>query len=317
MRTRIFLLGLLIATHLSAQPFTIKIVADNYFAVYTGTATAAAAKHVQGGWPTPQTPATITPAGSNNILYVAASDDGSTYQGLLATVQVGNGLVPTGSPLWQVCATGKPFNSVAAAPTPASLTQEVVKCNANNSWHVTSNGPNNDNAQAAGFWGKVPQIDGTANWVWDKNGSTACAGNNGFLKGGCNPGEYLIFRISLVDARSCLAPIPNFSIDWTAGYGALVANGSSSQYEQNYFWSIQESDSSWGLKGPEINQWFTGQAGAFDLKAFFEGKGQHLKCDTYYRVKLAVSNRCVNWRDTIQLVKLKCCPGEVISLPRP
>jgi len=26
-----------------------------------------------------------------------------------------------------------------------------------------------------------------------------------------------------------------------------------------------------------------------------------------------VGNRCVSWRDTIRLVKLKCCPGEVIS----
>ena len=70
-------------------------------------------------------------------------------------------------------------------------------------------------------------------------------------------------------------------------------------------------------KGWKITLRSDKQAGPFDLKPFFEAKGQTLKCDAYYRVKLAVSNQCVSWRDTIRLVKLKCCPGEVISLPQP
>src|SRR6185436_20045529 len=95
----------------------------------------------------------------------------------------------------------------------------------------------------------------------------------------------------------------------------FVANGTSSQNEQSHFWSIQEADQWWNEKGPEINQWFVNQqAGVFDLKKFFEGKGQQLKCETYYRVKLAVFNQCVVWRDTIRLVKLKCCAGEIIPL---
>ncbi len=317
--TRILLLvilGVSNTAHLAAQPVTVKITADNFFAVYTGTAATAGTQHFTGSWPSLMTPAPITPAAGNNFLYVAAWDDGSVFQGLLATVAVGAGFVPTGSPLWAVCATNKPLASnTAAAPAPGALTAAIAACNSANSWRPTSNGPNNGNASAAGLWSKVPKIDDTANWIWHDNGSTACAGDNGFLKGGCNPGEYLIFRISLERVRSCLPPVPDFNVDWNAGYGTFVANGTDSQGEVSHFWSIQEADQSWVGKGPEISQWFLNQqAGVFDLKSFFEGKGQRLKCSAYYRVKLVVSNQCVNWSDTIRLVKLKCCPGDVICL---
>lgn len=290
---------------------TVSMVADNFFVVYTGTSSSATTQHLSGSWPTPQT-STFTPAGP--FLYAVAWDDGKSLQGLLGAVSKGSGIVPTGSPLWEVCAANE---VITAPPSPAALTAKIASCNSGPGWHAPSAGPNNESAsstQVSGMnlWGKVASIEATANWVWNTDATAACGGANGFLRGPCNPGEYLIFRLNLDQVADCLPPVPNFNIDWTAGYGALVADGTSSTDELNYFWSIQASDANWGRFGTEVMQWFPGQAGIFDLRTFFEnGAKTKLKCDGYYRVKLAVGNRCINWRDTSRLVKIKCCPGEV------
>lgn len=312
MRIAHLLLGLAAVSCLSGQPVTMNITADNFYAVYSGNVNAAIVKHFTGAWPT-VTSGPVPAVGG--YVYVVAWDDGSVNEGLLATIAVGNGYVTTSSPLWQVCATNnKLTGGAASAPTVAALTASIVVCNNSNGWRATSNGPANANAAQANLWGKVAGIDDTAGWIWNSNTTAACSSANSlaFLKGSCDAGEYLIFRIPLDHVRECFAPIPDFSINWTAGYGTLMADGTNSQFEKSYFWSIQESDAWWGLKGPEIMQWFVNQqAGPIDLKPFYEAGGQQLKCDTYYRVKLAVSNQCVGWVDTTKLVKLNCCPGEV------
>lgn len=294
----------------AAAQVSVKMTADNYFAVYTGTPTAATVMQAGGAWP-----AVLQhgPFAAAQVLYVAAWDDGSVYQGLLGSVTNGTGFVTTGSPLWQVCKANQTLPAgIGGAPNLTALSAAIVTCNSTNGWHAPSVGPNNGNAAAAGFWGNVPAIDATAAWVWDTASTSTCAGANGFLRGPCNPGEYLIFRIPLGEVGACRDPVPDFTFDWTAGYGTFAANGTNSQHETNHFWSVQESDASWNRIGPEITQWFPGTAGTFDLKTFYEtGAKTKLKCDTYYRVKLAVSNRCVSWRETSKLVKLKCCPGEV------
>lgn len=162
------LLGISSAAGLSAQQFSIRMTAENHYAFYTGTASAATVRHGTGSWPAVAAPAPITPAADSNYLYVAAWDDGGGLQGFLASLQVGPGLVTTSSPLWQVCATRRTLaNNITAAPTPAALSTAIVSCNTFNSWHATSQGPNNDIALGAGLWGPVAQIDGTANWIWD------------------------------------------------------------------------------------------------------------------------------------------------------
>jgi len=315
MRRILRVLVLLLVAIPAAAQVSVKMTADNYFAVYTGSPTAATTLHFTGAWPAVSTPPPFTAA---PILYVVAWDDGSTYQGLLGSVTNGSGYVTTGSPLWQVCAANQLLpSSASGAPTTAALSAKIAACNSSNGWHAPSVGPNNGNAAGAGFWGNVAAIDATAGWMWDTNTSNTCAGTNGFLRGGCNPSEYLIFRIPLGEVGACREPVPDFVIDWTTGYGTFVANGTSSQNETNHFWSVQESDASWNRIGPEITGWFPGTAATFDLKTFYEtGARTKLKCDTYYRVKLAVSNRCVSWRDTSKLVKLKCCAGEVSGTTR-
>jgi hypothetical protein len=322
-RTLLFIAALAVTPIVAAQTITVRALADNHLAGYTGTSTAASATQFSGSFSTGVVNASFT--STDPFLYVAAWDDGGVFQGFLASVANGTGYLTTGSPLWQVCATGLPLqNSLTAAPSASALSAAIVTCNNNNRWHATSVGPNNGNASATqvnnlNLWGPVNGIDLTAAWIWDTNNSTACSsGTSGFLAGACNPGEYLIFRLPLKEVAGCNAPVPDFVIDWNAGFGTFVANGTNSQNEQNYFWSVEESDASWNRYPPEVTRWFTGQAGPFDLKSFYEtGSGKKLQCDKYYRVKLAVSNRCVSWRDTTRLVKIRCCAGEVTSPASP
>lgn len=304
-----------------AAQTVVRITADNFYGVYTGSSSSANTMHFSGALPT-VTPGPIVPNGS--FLYVVVWDDGSVFQGFLGSVAVGPGLVTTGSPLWTVCATNQPLaNAANAAPSTTALTLRIATCNNNSAWHAPSVGPNNGNAaniqvNNINLWGMVGSIDATASWIWDTNSSPQCAGPNGFLNGTCNPGEFLIFRISLDKVRGCPPPVPDFVIDCTAGYGALVADGSNSQNEANHFWSIEKSDQWWNRFPPEIMQWFSGTAGVFDLRTFYEqGSGQRLTCDTYYRVKLAVSNQCIGWRETSRLVKLNCCQCDVTSAAKP
>ncbi|HEX8154560.1 MAG TPA: hypothetical protein VF698_15605, partial [Thermoanaerobaculia bacterium] len=267
MKRFLAVLVLLVVAIPAAGQVTVKMTADNYFAFYSGTPTAATTMHFAGAWPGISAPA---PFAAAPMLYVAAWDDGKVYQGLLGSVAFGTGFVTTGSPLWQVCKANQSLPAgTGGAPNLTAMSAAIVACNSSNSWHAPSVGPNNGNSPAAGLWGVVGAIDPTAGWIWDTDGTPACAGTNGFLKGPCNPGEYLIFRIALKDVEACREPVPDFVFDWTAGYGTFVANGTSSQNETNYFWSVQESDASWNRIGPEITQWFPGTAGTFDLKTFY------------------------------------------------
>lgn len=295
----------------------VRMTADNFFAGYSGTPNAAVTQHFAGAWSAVTQTTVNTP---NPYLYVVAWDDGATYQGLLGTVQVGSGFVATGSPLWEVCAANQLLSGTAsAAPNTAALTAKIVACNSGGGWHAPSAGPANGNSGAAGLWGQVGLIDGAAQWIWNTNRSPACAAQPyGFLKGPCNPGEYLIFRLNLDRASTCRPPVPSFTVDTTSGYGVFSADGTASQFETRHFWSVEESNASWGRIGPEIMSWFPGAAGVFDLKTFYEtGAKKRLKCNTYYRVKLAVGNDCIGWRETTKLVYLACCPGGTKTIQSP
>lgn len=297
--------------------YAVRMTANNHFAGYTGSSSAATTQHFAGSWSTGVYSGTFNSTATH--LYVVAWDDGGVYQGLVGSIASGGGIVPTGSSLWTVCATTQSLpNTVSAAPSTAALSAQIAACNANNRWHATSVGPNNANASSsttpsgAALWGKLNNIEPTANWIWDTNTTAACSGTNGFLVGSCNPGEYLIFRLELARVAQCLPPVPDFTISWTSGFGTVIADGTNSQNELNHFWSVQESNASWIGIGPEITQWFSGSAGSFDIRAFFEaGAKTRMKCDTYYRVKLAVGNNCINWRSATRLIRVRCCAGEV------
>jgi hypothetical protein len=88
----------------------------------------------------------------------------------------------------------------------------------------------------------------------------------------------------------------------------LWADGTASSNETSHFWSIMESDANWvGTPGTEVYQWFIAQhAGTINLSALYASKGGHFKCNTYYLIKLAVSNDCTPWNETSQLLHVKC-----------
>ncbi|HEY0154340.1 MAG TPA: hypothetical protein VGB92_20170 [Longimicrobium sp.] len=94
------------------------------------------------------------------------------------------------------------------------------------------------------------------------------------------------------------------------GGADLFANGTASANETSCFWSIEESDANWGRKpATEVSEWFVAQqAGSMNLTAFYASKGGSFQCDRYYRVKLAVSNDCTGWNETVRLVHVKCPP---------
>lgn len=90
----------------------------------------------------------------------------------------------------------------------------------------------------------------------------------------------------------------------------LLADGSASINETSCFWSIEESDASWGRNpATEVSEWFVAQqAGSIDLTAFYAGKGGSFRCNRYYRIKLAVSNDCTPWHETVHLLHVRCPP---------
>ena len=85
----------------------------------------------------------------------------------------------------------------------------------------------------------------------------------------------------------------------------VIADGTASEMERDHFWSIQESDANWNRYGTEAMEWFNAQqAGKINLREFAEKHGLTLKANTYYRVKLAAKNGCVNWKEYTKLIYL-------------
>ena len=119
------------------------------------------------------------------------------------------------------------------------------------------------------------------------------------------------------------SPVPAFSVPAVIcqGSGAVTtpfiqADGSASLNETDYFWSVEESDSGWG-RNPltERSNWFHGAAGKIDLGAFYASLGGQWKCNTYYRVKLAVKNAWVSWNEEVNLIYLSCPIAEADHRP--
>lgn len=89
----------------------------------------------------------------------------------------------------------------------------------------------------------------------------------------------------------------------------LLIDGTASVNETSYFWSIEESDASGGRPNPasEVYDWVVAQqAGIINYSALYQSKGRQFKCNTYYRIKLAVNNDCTPWNEQVKLLHVKC-----------
>lgn len=94
----------------------------------------------------------------------------------------------------------------------------------------------------------------------------------------------------------------------------IIADGSPSEGDVNHFWSIQESDQQWNKYGVEIMDWFTGSAATTNLTQYAASKNFKFKCNTYYRIKLAVAGLCTKWHETTKLVKITCQGAVAVNI---
>ena len=116
-------------------------------------------------------------------------------------------------------------------------------------------------------------------------------------------------QVAAIGGANIQPAVPSFSLPGELCHsGSIVADGAATVNEANHFWSVQESDASWNRYGTEAMDWFPGAAGPRDLRAFAEQRGVRLKCNTYYRVKLAVVGLCSGWNETSKLLFLRCPP---------
>jgi hypothetical protein len=156
-----------------------------------------------------------------NFIYIIGYADKSTTQGVIGQfTRVGGMPVYTGSGDWEVCATGKDFNSPGSGPSLVDINAEIPKCNAGTGdpattsagW-VDANGTSTAKLQI-GEDNTTPRmqvtpgnefpiacgIDDDARWMWFNWNPTAIQWptQSPFIwpGGSANPGkEFLIFRL--------------------------------------------------------------------------------------------------------------------------
>ncbi len=109
----------------------------------------------------------------------------------------------------------------------------------------------------------------------------------------------------------------------------IIANGTSSVNEDDYYFSVQQSDANWNTIGTEYSRWFIAEeAGVIDIKAFMASLQAPIYCNTYYRVKLAVRNCETEWDEQTRLVYIRCpdvqmddvygcCDGDMVDIYPP
>jgi hypothetical protein len=179
-----------------ADQVTVSMTVDNSYALFTGTLTGATTfVGSDSNWPTTETYNFNLSAG--DYIYVVTSSDKSTAQGFLAEF---NNLTKgytfySQDAQWQVMATGlggsAPYTGSVADI--ALLNHEILDANAggnaSNGWAAFTAGGTN----GTGPWGTLSDIDVDAQWVWYSGGN--CNASNPTL-GGCDAGEWLVFRIA-------------------------------------------------------------------------------------------------------------------------
>ena len=127
--------------------------------------------------------------------------------------------------------------------------------------------------------------------MWSTNGGNSFIDNSWLVNLICDP-------------VGCESAVPDFTMEDTlCDNGSITMDGSSSMHETNYRVSVQKL----GSTVPEINEWFTGEAGVFDLKTWYQNKGATFECGNYYRIKLGVKNSCTDLTEINKLLFIKCC----------
>ncbi len=189
-----------------ADAIRVHMTVDNSYALFVGNYYGATTfVGSDFSWPTVET--YNFDLGSDAYLYVVTASDRSTAQGFLGefdNLATGYRFL-SNDPQWQVAATGLGQNAPYTGSTAnlALLSTEILDANAGNTisdgWTTFTAGGVNGSSP----WGLMAGIDPSAQWVWYAGGN--CSPTNPTL-GGCDAGEWLMFRIAV--AATPTDPVP-------------------------------------------------------------------------------------------------------------
>jgi hypothetical protein len=179
------------ATAANAAPLSLKITADNHYALYSSTSNVFSyhgGNEIGAGglpgtynWSLPET----YNINVGDRVFIAAWSDDSVAQGLLAEVWDSNeNQLHTGVGPWEVYKTGMNRGNGDPHPTTLEIAGHVQTADLNSLWEVPFVGA----ANGVGPWGVVPGIDTSAKWIWWNNPADSDP-----LRGGDGAGEMLIF----------------------------------------------------------------------------------------------------------------------------
>lgn len=147
----------------------------------------------------------------------------------------------------------------------------------------------------------------------------------------CNQGGHYgyVYLDGLCKANLAVA---NFQLTNTSfcSTGTSILNGASSTGEDRYFIEIAQSDQAGNLipNGDSKSWWTLGVEvpNGINLKNEYINRGGVWKCNSFYKVKLAVMNDCAPWNEKSQVIKYTCaeiqptnqfgcCPSKVQGTP--
>lgn len=106
--------------------------------------------------------------------------------------------------------------------------------------------------------------------------------------------------------------LPLFTLPITACDNGvpIIADGTASIGEESYNWEIYECSATGAISIPSgfvASDWFVAQqVGAFNVTNWLKGKNISLKCNKYYRLRLAVQTACTPWKETTKIFKYTC-----------
>jgi len=222
--------GLLVALPAHADSIKVSMTVDNAYALFVGNRSAATTfVGSDGNWPSVES--YNFNLARDAYLYVVTASDQSVAQGFLGQFEnlTSGYKFYSQNPQWQVMATGLGPNApyTGSAADLQLLSKEIQDANGGGNpsqgWRSFTAG----GANGSSPWGAMAGIDALASWVWYAAGS--CNRNNPTL-GGCDAGEWLVFRIAV--AATPDNPIPDNPIASTvpeptsfalAGFGLALA----------------------------------------------------------------------------------------------
>lgn len=88
----------------------------------------------------------------------------------------------------------------------------------------------------------------------------------------------------------------------------IIADGSATEKLTSWLWTFEECDAIGTRLGNEqISKWYFGSGPeTFNFSEFLETNEYEIKCNSYYRVKLAGSSRCSEWTEEVKIIQVIC-----------